>query len=53
MSLIEELLYSAHEHGKRDALLKRVTEIRESHEGSTMKREEIYEMAYKEVLKTR
>ena len=50
MSFIEEMLYSAHEHGKRDALLKRVTEIRESHAGYKMKREEIYEKAYKEVM---
>lgn len=53
MSNIENLLYSAYEHGKRDALLKKVTEIRESEAGEKMQRDEIYEKAYKEVMKTR
>lgn len=53
MSNIEELLYSAYEHGKRHALLKKVTEIRESEAGRRMQREEIYEKAYQEVMKIR
>ena len=50
MSIIEELVYSAYEHGKRTQLLENVTNIKQQH--PNMKLEEIYELAYKEVMNT-
>ena len=44
MSKIEELVYSAHEHGKRTQLFEQVSKIRE--ESTNMKLEEVYEEAY-------
>jgi|TARA_B110000977_G_scaffold151602_1_gene192450 hypothetical protein len=52
MSTIENLLYSAHEHGKRDALLKKVIEIQQTDAGSKKQQVDIYEEAYQIVLKT-
>ena len=50
MSRLEDLLYSAEEHGKRHELLARVGEIRV--DNPRIKLEDIYERAYKEVMKT-
>ena len=50
MSSIENLVYTAHEQGQRTALLNKVTEIREEHKHMPL--EEIYERAYKIVMKT-
>ena len=50
MSNIENLLYSAYEHGKRDQLYKKVTEIRG--ENKYMPLEEVYDKAYSIVMKT-
>ena len=50
MSRIEELIYSAHEHGKRNNLFNAVTRIRTHN--PNMKLEEVYDEAYKQVMKT-
>ncbi len=50
MSRLEEILYSAEEHGKRTDLLKRVGEIRVNN--PSMKLEDIYDIAYSDVMKT-
>lgn len=50
MSKLEELLYSAEEHGKRHELLARVGQIRVNN--PRVKLEDIYEQAYKEVMHT-
>ena len=50
MSNIENLLYSAYEHGKRDEMYKKVGEIRS--ENKYMPLEEVYEKAYSIVMKT-
>lgn len=48
MSKIEELVYSAMEHGKRDMLLKRVNELRVHSPNRPLN--EVYEEAYMEVM---
>lgn len=50
MSRIEELLYSAEDHGRRQAVLTRVTEL--VTKDPTIKREDAYERAYSEVMNT-
>tara|TARA_R110000737_G_scaffold239008_2_gene251005 strand:- start:16 stop:171 length:156 start_codon:yes stop_codon:yes gene_type:complete len=50
MSDIENLLYSAYQHGKRDEMYKKVGEIRS--ENKYMPLEEVYEKAYGVVMKT-
>jgi hypothetical protein len=50
MSRLEEMLYSAEEHGKRIVLLQRVGELRRKH--PRMKLEDIYDKAYTEVINT-
>ena len=50
MSSIENLLYSAYQHGKRDEMYKKVGEIRS--ENKYMPLEEVYEKAYSIVMKT-
>ena len=50
MSRIEELVYSAHEHGQRSQLFEKVSEIRNEH--PRMQLEDIYDKAYSEVMKT-
>ena len=50
MSRLEEMLYSAEEHGKRSDLLQRVGEIRVNN--PRMKLEDIYDQAYNEVMHT-
>jgi len=50
MSNIEDLLYSAYQHGKRDEMYKKVGEIR--NENKHMPLEDIYEEAYSKVMKT-
>jgi hypothetical protein len=52
MSTIENLLHSAHEHGQREAVIKKVTEIQKTDAGSKMSQTDIYEQAYAIVLKT-
>jgi len=48
MSRLEEILYSAEEHGKRTDLLQRVGEIRVNN--PSMKLEDMYERAYEDVM---
>ncbi len=50
MSRIEELVYSAHEHGQRSQLFEKVSEIRNQH--PRMLLEDVYDKAYSEVMKT-
>jgi len=50
MSKIEKLLYSAMEHGQRDALLNEVTNIRNKYPHRNL--DEIYDEAYQTVMKT-
>ena len=50
MSRIEELVYSAHEYGKRKALLDLVGEIRA--DNPKMKLEDIYDSTYQQIMKT-
>ena len=50
MSKIEDLVYSAEEHGKRDALFHRVGIIRASN--PSMALEDVYERAYQMVMNT-
>lgn len=52
MSHIEELLYSAHEHGQREALLKKVIEIQKTPAGEKLTQQEVYDMAYRDIMKT-
>ena len=49
MSNIENLLYSAYQHGKRDEVYKKVSEIRS--ENKYMPLDEVYEKAYSIVMK--
>ena len=48
MSQIEELVYSAHQHGQRKNLLKKVSEIRK--EQPNMQLEDVYDLAYSEIM---
>ncbi len=50
MSRIEELIYSAHEHGQRSQLFEKVSEIK--NEYPRMLLEDVYDKAYSEVMKT-
>jgi hypothetical protein len=50
MSKIEDLVYSAEEHGKREALFQRVSEIRTNN--PRMALDEVYERAYIDVMHT-
>ena len=50
MSRLEEILYSAEEHGKRTDLLQRVGEIRVNN--PSMRLEDMYERAYEDVMHT-
>jgi hypothetical protein len=50
MSSIENLLYSAYQHGKRDEMCKKVNEIRSKNKHMPL--EEVYEKAYQQVMKT-
>ena len=50
MSRIEKLLYSAMEHGQRDALLKEVTKIRTNYPHKNL--EDVYDDAYQTVMNT-
>lgn len=52
MSNIENLLYSAHEHGQREALLKKVIEIQKTPEGQNLSQNDCYELAYRQIMKT-
>ena len=50
MSKIEDLVYSAAEHGKRDALFHRVGVVRTNN--PSMALDEVYERAYQMVMNT-
>ena len=50
MSRLEEIIYSAEEHGKRTDLLQRVGEIRVNNPSMTL--EDIYDKAYSDVMNT-
>jgi len=50
MSKIEELVYSAHEHGKRTELFNEVSKIKEL--TPNMSLNDVYEQAYQQVMKT-
>ncbi len=50
MSSIEDLVYSAHEHGQRESLFKEVAKVRA--ESPNMPLEDIYQRAYSNVMKT-
>lgn len=50
MSKIEELVYNAYEHGKREVLFKEVAEIRQQYPRRPL--EEIYDEAYQKIMKT-
>ena len=50
MSKIEKLLYSAMEHGQRDALINEVYYIRTKYPHRNL--DEIYDEAYQTVMKT-
>ena len=50
MSNLEDLVYSAHEHGKRKELLEEVGLVRR--ENPTLPLEKIYELAYQKVMLT-
>ena len=50
MSRIEELIYSALEHGKRDNLFDAVTKIKKQH--PSMHLDDVYDEAYKQVMNT-
>ena len=50
MSKLEELLWSAEEHGKRQQMFKEITKIRTKNPKLTL--EQQYEQAYQNVMKT-
>ncbi len=50
MSKIEELVYSAHEHGQRTQLFEQVSKLRRGQPHKPL--EDIYEEAYSIVMKT-
>lgn len=50
MSKIEELIYSALEHGKRSELFSVVGDIKDQNPHTPL--EDIYEKAYQQVMKT-
>lgn len=52
MSTLEEIAYSAHEHGKRNQLFAKVGELRQDPQWRHRPLEEIYEKAYELVMKT-
>jgi len=50
MSSIEDILYSAYQHGKRDEVYKKVNEIKSKNKHMPL--EEVYDLAYQEIMKT-
>lgn len=52
MSQLENLVYSAYEHGKRDQLFIQVGKLRQESGGHKRKLEDIYQEAYDIVMKT-
>ena len=46
----EELLYSAEEHGKRKQMFEEIDKIKQAY--PSLKREDLYEKAYQNVMKT-
>lgn len=52
MSNLENLLYSAEEHGQRVQMFKEIKRLRESPGGDKRKLDEIYQEAYEIVMKT-
>lgn len=51
MATIEDLIYSAFEHGRRDQLFKEVSNIKANMNGRSRKLEDIYQEAYENVMK--
>ena len=49
MSRIEELVYSAYDHGKREVLFNEVAILKNLN--PSMKLEELYDLAYQNVMK--
>jgi len=52
MSYLEELIYSAYEHGKRDQLFIEVGKLRMEKGGDRKKLNDIYQEAYEIVMRT-
>lgn len=50
MSKIEDLVFSAYEHGKREALFENVSKIRQLYPLKNLN--EVYEEAYQQVMNT-
>jgi len=50
MSKLEELLYSAQEHGKRQQMFEEIKKVRDKNPKFTL--EQQYEQAYQNVMKT-
>lgn len=50
MSQIENLVYSAHEHGQREKLFEEVSKVRKAN--PRMALEDVYQEAYSRVMKT-
>jgi hypothetical protein len=49
MSRIEELVYSAYDHGKREALFNEIAILKKTN--PSMRLEELYDLAYQNVMK--
>lgn len=52
MSQLENLVYSAYEHGKRDQLFIEVGKLRQQSGGDKRALDDIYQEAYEIVMKT-
>lgn len=52
MDALEELVFSAFEHGKRDQLFEKVTELKKLPGGDKRPIRELYDEAYTIVMKT-
>tara|TARA_R110000803_G_scaffold23343_2_gene57384 strand:- start:2891 stop:3043 length:153 start_codon:yes stop_codon:yes gene_type:complete len=50
MSNIEDIIYNAEAHGQRTPLLKEVSQLRVDY--PNMKLNEVYEVAYKNIMRT-
>lgn len=50
MSIIEDLAYSAYEHGQRESLFKEVAKVKA--ENPNMPLEDVYSKSYSTVMKT-
>jgi hypothetical protein len=52
MSQLEDLLFSAYEHGKREVMLQEVSNLKKVPEWNKRSLEDIYEEAYRLAMKT-